>query len=273
MKKSNADKLVRSTVKIDIVISGQTVGSGSGLFMMLHPYGDEQFAPVVVTNRHVVEKGDEFLLRYKRTDGAIVTSTTPQSAIVFHPEKDIDLAIIPVSLETVKQEFGALVSFISDKDILRAGELKNLTAIEDIYMIGYPNGLIDKSNFYPIVRKGVTATPVFENYSDTPTFLVDCACFPGSSGSPVFIFDKIGFMDKHNDMHLGKLRFGLLGFLFAGPVFTATGEIKSEIPPENLSDIVKTPLMMNLGNVVKAEKVLDFYSQIVAEVEKPINNS
>ena len=54
-------------------------------------------------------------------------------------------------------------------------------------MIGYPIGLIDEYNNKPIVRKGITATTYNIDYNGKKEFLIDIACFPGSSGSPIFI--------------------------------------------------------------------------------------
>ena len=43
-------------------------------------------------------------------------------------------------------------------------DLESLDAIEEIVMIGYPNGLWDSVNNMPIARRGITATPVYLNY-------------------------------------------------------------------------------------------------------------
>lgn len=64
-----------------------------------------------------------------------------------------------------------------------------LNFIEDILIIGYPLGQHDKFNYTPIYRKGITATDPNLDYNNQPQFLIDCACFPGSSGSPVFIYN------------------------------------------------------------------------------------
>ncbi len=51
--------------------------------------------------------------------------------------------------------------FISSSDIWRMDRLQSLTAIENIVMIGYPKGLVDRQALYSIVRGGITATPTF----------------------------------------------------------------------------------------------------------------
>ena len=68
--------------------------------------------------------------------------------------------------------------------------LSSLAPIEDITMIGYPNGLWDEVNNLPIVRRGITATSANGKYQGKTEFLIDAACFPGSSGSPVFVYNN-----------------------------------------------------------------------------------
>ncbi len=53
-------------------------------------------------------------------------------------------------------------------------------------MVGYPVGLWDSVNNMPILRRGSTATLLDWTYEGRQEFVIDAACFPGSSGSPVF---------------------------------------------------------------------------------------
>lgn len=54
-------------------------------------------------------------------------------------------------------------------------------------MVGYPIGLADARNNYPIFRKGYTAAHPAVDFNEDGIGLVDMACFPGSSGSPIYI--------------------------------------------------------------------------------------
>ena len=74
--------------------------------------------------------------------------------------------------------------------------MDEIDAIEDIIFIGYPNGIWDSVNNMPILRKGSTATHPCLNYNGKKEFMIDAACFPGSSGSPVLIFNENGYKDK-----------------------------------------------------------------------------
>lgn len=257
---SNADKIVRCTVMIEALCAGAVLGTGSGLLMIMKlpsPH-DQLGAGVVVTNKHVVEGAD--FVRYTlsgTSSGEKITAGSPFSAVLYHPEDDVDLCLIPVPDEAMQAGFHKQ-TFLSSDDIFRADRLKELTAIEPVLMVGYPNGIIDQDDLYPIARRGITATPAYQNFDGEPQFLIDCACFPGSSGSPVFLFDPQGFVDRENNVQLGTMRFGLVGFLYAGPVLNQEGHVVARNPPAKLSQMIEVPLMLNLGFCIRAEKLDGF---------------
>ena len=60
-------------------------------------------------------------------------------------------------------------------------ELNDLGVMEPIGMIGYPIGLWDHVNNQPILRRGVTATHPCLDFHGRQEFVIDCACWPGSS--------------------------------------------------------------------------------------------
>lgn len=146
-----------------------------------------------------------------------------------------------------------------------AEQMADLAGLETITMIGYPNGIWDQKNNLPIVRRGITATNPKHDYNGLPIFVIDCACFPGSSGSPVLIFGQGGYMDAKGNIIMGSGRLLLLGVLFAGPQHEAPGEIRTiEVP------LVQVPIALsripnNLGFVVHARKLNDFHSMLMAK--------
>ena len=77
------------------------------------------------------------------------------------------------------------VSLIPTDDII-----DDLAAVEDVTFIGYPNSIYDTVNKIPIIRQGITATPIWNDFQGKEEFLIDAGVFPGSSGSPVFIYNR-----------------------------------------------------------------------------------
>lgn len=126
-------------------------------------------------------------------------------------------------------------------------------------MVGYPKGLRDRANNLPIFRRGITATHPKFNYMGKPEFLVDMACFPGSSGSPVFILNEGTYTDKRSGTFSIGSRIYLLGIQYAVPNLKDLGELIS-VPSQQIK--VK-PLMqsfINLGIIVKSSELMIFES-------------
>lgn len=132
--------------------------------------------------------------------------------------------------------------------------MNDLTPLEDVVMIGYPNGIWDSSNNMPIIRSGVTATHPKRLYNGKSEFLIDIAAFPGSSGSPVFLFNCGSYLDKNNNTCMGN-RIALLGILYAGIQHQISGEIKIIDIPLGQVPIAFSLMPNNLGIVVSADNI------------------
>lgn len=142
------------------------------------------------------------------------------------------------------------------KDLLPTEKHKEeLCAIEDVLMIGYPNGIWDAVNNMPIFRKGTTATNPLLDYNGKKEIMIDIAAFPGSRGSPVLIFNEGGYRDKKGNTYFGGSRIILLGVLYAGPQSTATGEIV--MTPNIQRPISVSQIPNNLGLIIKSEKIVE----------------
>ena len=57
-------------------------------------------------------------------------------------------------------------------------------------MVGNPNGLYDTTNNFSLFRTAKTTTHPAIDYNGKKKALLDIACLPGSSGSPVSILDE-----------------------------------------------------------------------------------
>lgn len=124
-------------------------------------------------------------------------------------------------------------------------------------MIGCPNGIHDAVNAIPIVRRGITATPYSSNYSGKEDFMIDIACFQGSSGSPIFMSSQYKFDRSKNLTEIGASRFHLLGVLYQGPLQQVTGEIVLSKNP-----MFQFSSMLHLGIALKASRILELEDYI-----------
>jgi V8-like Glu-specific endopeptidase len=274
MTLSIAEQLMHTTVRLECTLANGQLSTGTGFFFTF-PLDGGKNIPLIVTNKHVIEGSvlGTFVLTKRASNGEPLVGQYEQVKVsnfeslwIKHPDPNVDLAVFPLGpLLEQTQRSGLNFFFIplADGIIPTQTQLDNLNAIEDITMIGYPNGIWDIRNNMPIVRRGITATNPKYDYNGLPIFIIDCACFPGSSGSPVLIFNQGGYTDAKGNTHLGGGRLLLLGVLFAGPQHVAEGEVKTiEVPLQHVSiSLAKIP--NNLGFVVKAQKIVDFKAQLI----------
>ena len=171
-----------------------------------------------------------------------------------HPDPNVDLCGFFVGpLLNQAQSLGQPF-FFRDLDpsiVATPAELADLAALEDVIMVGYPIGLWDSANNMPVFRRGVTATHPYLDYESRKEFLVDMACFPGSSGSPVLLYNTNGYTTRDGVRHLGASRIKLLGTLYAGPQFNAEGELHIVPVPTASKTVMVSRIPINVGVVIK----------------------
>ena len=138
----------------------------------------------------------------------------------------------------------------------------------EILMVGYPIGLFDQQNNLPLLRRGITASHPSIDFNGESIGTIDCACFPGSSGSPILLFNDNGYRDKKGTNHIGARRYALLGVLFGGPIFDAEGKISIKEIPTQQNIVTNTPLMINIGYYIKAKEILRLKKEVLRTLEK-----
>ena len=263
-----AEQLAHSTIRIEVEAADGSVGTGTGFFFQFAKVG-ETTVPAVVTNKHVVagaRKG-RFYVTLAGPDGNPSYGTHEpvnfenfESFWIPHPDPDIDLCAMPVAplLHAAEQASKRLFFIALDHAMLPSdSELSEMTMLEDVVMVGYPNGIWDQTNNMPILRRGVAATHPNLDWNGRPEFLIDAACFPGSSGSPVFLFNLGSYTTKSGGTMMGASRIKLLGILYAGPQHIATGEIRIVAIPTVDKPISMTSIPNNLGMIIKARKLME----------------
>lgn len=224
--------------------------------------------PFLVTNKHVVENlktGECSFHVAEEKDGKLLPTNTMATFhfapkhLIEHPDPAVDLCAIALAsfLQYLTSYNHRLFNIgINNEDYYSSTKYPDITAMQEIVMIGYPIGLADEANQLPIVRRGIIATDPQQDYNGRKEFVIDAACFPGSSGSPVYIVDR-GMQHIGSTFQSGD-RIVLMGVLYAGPVHKITGEWKqTSIPTEKVPlQISKIPV--NLGTIIKAERILEF---------------
>lgn len=260
--KTISEQLMFNTIRL------QTLDGSSGTGFFFNFNVDGKLYPTIITNKHVVNNNPnetmKFLLHLSE-NGRIVQKyfdVTYTTAWIFHPNPDIDLCFCFVNplFDQIINKYNNEVYFapLDETLIYDQERLKELSALEPVVMIGYPNGLWDKINNYPLFRTGVTSSHPAFSFNQEGVGLVDMACFPGSSGSPIFIINENGYSDKEGTTYLGAKRIIFLGILFAGPTMNTNGEIVVENIPTAQRVFSRSQTMINLGYYVKSYELKTF---------------
>lgn len=271
-----AEELLYSTVKIDRLRAGNKVGSGTGFFWTVPVAGGNEVS-LLVTNKHVLEDCDAITaLCHEAVEGGAGPSgqiaraelTLPTGPAWQHSDVAVDLCAVPFG-KILNQAVAAgkplFLKTLSLDNLPSDDQWENFDSIEDVVMIGCPRGIYDEFNNLPIARRGITATPLGKLYGGREEFMVDMACFPGSSGSPVFLLDKGGHFDRsQNSFVLGQGRFFFVGILYAGPLITNQGEIVLSQQPR-----VEIAAMMHLGQVIRSSALRELDAEIQRHHGKP----
>ena len=273
-----ASAIALSTIRLEASGAGmQSVGTGYCYLFEGEIDGQQKNVPVIITNKHVVAGASDlnFQIQIIPENAVISEAGTAkderpfsvhfqnlQSNLVMHPDQKIDLCAIPIgqllysSPPQIPVGFRLKNSFVTRAWHLPKNEAEYLRPIEPILMIGYPNGLWDPLNNRPIFRQGTTASHALLRWIGNREFVIDAACFPGSSGSPVFLFED-GMFRGSADSYTPGTRIRFLGTLWGGPVVDAKGRLEPRPIPTSVQDIPVISIMMNLGYVVHASALDD----------------
>lgn len=273
-----SDKLMYSTVKINCKKKDGWY-SGTGFV-----FRTEDNIPVIVSNNHVID--GSLIGQFIMTEGDEYNEPAIGKTIKFevknfskqwipHPVSQIDLAVMPlrvVANEWSKRGQRPFFTAIGSGTIPIDQEWKQFIPLEDIVMIGYPNGLEDSFNNLPLFRKGITASHPAINYEGKEEFVIDTGIYPGSSGSPVFLLTT-EFYEKSREIQRGPDHVRLLGIVQEVFIYTAEGKIvkrnlkKKEvmsIKPTKISSSksslqkVHSAIPIDLGKVIRSTKLRDF---------------
>lgn len=274
---SLSEKITYLTVLIRCQYSDGTSGSGTGFIINIcHNTENNTCIPILITNNHVVENSVKTIFDFCKADDKGEPIDTEKFAFTYegnswihHPNSEIDLCCLPLgqALYELNKSKVRIFYIPLDESLIPSEEsIKELSAMEDVVMVGYPIGLSDVYNHKPVIRRGITATHLKNDYQGKRHFLIDMACFPGSSGSPIFILNQ-GSYSVGNALYAGSRLF-LVGVLFGGPQYSAQGILSFSNLPNVPHALTQIPT--NLGIAIKAQEILRF-EELFKKTEE-INN-
>jgi hypothetical protein len=252
------NELNYSTVRITSRLKNG-VSTGTGFIVRFaEQKRDGQYlnVPSIVTNKHVIEGAEDITVRFHAANlnGEKVNSqcefVVPIDEFFLHPDENVDLCAMPIARLYKMAEKDNIKPYyygIRLQQIPNDDKLIHFLPTEDIIVVGYPNGLWDDLNNYPIFRKGTLATAPATKYKGEKEFLIDCAIYPGSSGSPVLSVKQL----FHKETFEPFTSVQLLGVVYATYQHTAQGDLTIKNIPTN----VNTPVPNHLGLVLNSTRV------------------
>lgn len=268
MSESYSHDLIYSTVRIEIQTKNNEVKVGTGFIYKYQKEG--KFWHFLVTARHVVDKAIRGEIQFHRGDfindkNVLVKreffSVNLNNLIFFYiPDSVVDIAICNISKIFDDNSHQMYINTVSEIIIPDSIETDgNISKIEDIVFIGYPIDLWDKKNKIPIVRRGITATPIHYDFEDKPIFIIDATVFPGSSGSPVFIYRQGVHLEDTLEYKIGEKVY-FMGILASSYAVVDHKKLEISEIPSSLEAYIKIENRVNLGIVYK-EKAIKFIIQ------------
>jgi len=274
------DQLMKSVVRIEAKLNSGGIATGSGFAYRFAQQEDGMHVPTIVTNKHVIEGAVAVSLPISVADnnGNVtgefeVISYPINNNVIYHPDPEVDLCAIlaaPIHQYFQQKKTHPALVHIDKKIIATEATFSELLPLEEVTMIGYPNGIWDSTNNGSIARRGIIATIPENDYLGKKQFVVDMACFPGSSGSPVYLANFGSYADRNGNLNMGT-RIKLLGILYAGPQHTASGEIVLAPVPTQNKPMSFTSMPNNLGYVIKATELNSIESIAETLLTRPTN--
>jgi hypothetical protein len=260
--------LPHCTVRLIGIVNNQVVSTGTGFYYFFNDTFTDKEGRLnesgtarlgIVTNRHVIEGMEEVIFYFNSSEDGqpgyqkdSLRLRLDERTVIFHPEADVDLCVILAhDIKEILEKKNRKLHIYPIRNSIRVNEsqIEGMGTIQNLLMIGYPNGIWDSINNLPIIRRGINATPLYENYQGEEAFAVDIATYRGSSGSPVFIYNSGVFVDNGQIKYGDRLNF--IGIIKAAHLSTK----------EHTED-VKTEEMLHIGIAIKAKKI-DVFEELV----------
>ena len=248
-------QLLYTTVPIYAKNNNGSFSSGTGFIFSVMEQNDTSI-PLLITNYHVLENAVAGFVELHIAEKGLPSEKSiriqfNESIINGNKLGNLDLIAIPLAstLNELKQKGINIFYRTVDQNMLpKEEQIEYFAAIEDITFIGYPSGLYDSVNKLPIIRQGITATPIWNQFNGENVFLIDAGVFPGSSGSPVFIYNHGSYPTKDGIAIGNRL-------LFIGVISETM--IRNEADAKSYLDLGKV-----IGSKVMYEEVTNFIQRI-----------
>lgn len=235
-------------------------GRGTGFFFCFSKENSQEILFGIVTNKHVSHMDGPIELVYLN-ENQMNPMPLPNfhSRLVSHPDPNVDLCVSfctnDLSLSNA-QTFSALTyDFIPNRN-----KIDTFDPASKVLVVGYPDGIIDKSHGQPLFRDGITASSPGLKFDGQRLFLIDAAIWGGSSGSPVFLYDV------PNDTLMSPITPILIGVVFAN------GLQNINLPNQQNAPDYEHSAPNNIGLCLASDAIYDLAKETAAVYPDLVNH-
>jgi V8-like Glu-specific endopeptidase len=246
-----------------MLVQNEWGGKGTG-FLVSRKVDDNNIKIFLVTNKHVLNENE--VLRKKASRIIVFLNERDESnriamqayEIKFddkndwkeHPDKNVD--VLAIDITTLFKNNKNIMHRTANYDVFanswKAGQPIYISVGDDVLVIGYPLGHTQtgerlriestEGSALPIVRQGILSTPISSRIDNLPAFMIDGAVIPGSSGSPVIIKPRYGFL-RGNEWIMGSVPAALLGIV-SGTKLSKDSKLSNLVWQSNMGIVFNT---------------------------------
>ena len=207
-------QLMYTTAPIYAVRNDKSISAGTS-FMFSVNQTENTSIPLLITNYHVVKGSIGGYVEMHLAKNGIPSKEVVRvqfDKTVIEPNKlgELDLVALPLAGAINDMQGKGIQLYFKSIDcslLPKSNDIDELSAIEEITFIGYPSAIYDTVNKIPVIRQGITATPIWNDFKGERAFLIDAGVFPGSSGSPVFIYNRGAFPTRNGITVGSRIKF------------------------------------------------------------------
>lgn len=164
-------QLLYTTVPIYAQKSNGNLTSGTGFLFSIRE-SDTASIPLLITNYHVLEEAVAGFVELHIGEKGVPTNKSvrvqfDKSIISGNKLGDLDLIAIPLAgtlNDFQNRKIDVFFRTVDQNMIPPKEQMDSFSAIENITFIGYPSGLYDEKNKISIIRQGITATPIWNDF-------------------------------------------------------------------------------------------------------------
>lgn len=200
-------------------------GQGTGFFVG-RQIAENQWRRFIITNKHVLNhdhnirfKMEKIKLHINIDSGSQVHGEIVEYHLIrrhtfgnvshcWREHRDPNVDVLAIDADLLFQLFPNICNVYVPEYLFATKDKRkelDITAGEEIIVVGYPSGLCQGRTNYPLIRQGIIATRIGEELQEQNPFprtirgfMIDGATIPGSSGSPVVLKPVIGRYQNGN---------------------------------------------------------------------------